>query len=281
MISERRVYQRTDAVALHFSEWNPGGEPILLLHGLADHSLVWSRLGDALSHHYHVVAPDLRGHGDSSKPDQGYTSADIVEDLKALINSLGWTKAHILGHSWAGKLVCFWATHYPDMFASLILVDPFFVKTLPQWTRLTFPLLYRFLPFLKTMGPFDSYAAAEAVGRSLKQYRAWTPFQQLVFQFSVEEKAGGQWGSKFALAARNQIFEDVVNTSGLVSAIDIPTLLIKPDQGLNRFQWQLQPYFSYLNTLNLATVPGNHWAFLTDPEAFNLVVQQFLATHSL
>jgi pimeloyl-ACP methyl ester carboxylesterase len=44
-----------------------------LLHGLADHSLVWSSLGDYLASDYQIIAPDLRGHGESDKPEFGYS----------------------------------------------------------------------------------------------------------------------------------------------------------------------------------------------------------------
>ena len=68
-------------IQLSYLEWNQGQTPLLLLHGLADHGLVWSSLGDYLGSNYHIVAPDLRGHGESSKPDQGYTFDDHIADL--------------------------------------------------------------------------------------------------------------------------------------------------------------------------------------------------------
>jgi pimeloyl-ACP methyl ester carboxylesterase len=87
--------------------------------------LVWSSLGDYLSSNYQVIAPDLRGHGESSKPATGYHFQDYIGDLRALINHLGWTQAHILGHSWSAKITAIWATQQPEVFKSLILVNPF------------------------------------------------------------------------------------------------------------------------------------------------------------
>ena len=65
-------------VELSCLEWKQGTEPLLLLHGLADHALVWSSLGDYLAADYHIIAPDLRGHGNSSKPKQGYKFSDYA-----------------------------------------------------------------------------------------------------------------------------------------------------------------------------------------------------------
>jgi pimeloyl-ACP methyl ester carboxylesterase len=263
-------------IKISYLEWHQGKEPLLLLHGLADHALVWSSLGDDLAADYHIIAPDLRGHGDSSKPTTGYSSEAIIADLEALMDDLGWQDAHILGHSWGGKLAAIWATKSPQRFRSLILVDPFFINKLPSWFKLTFPLLYRVLPFLKGMGPFASYQAAEQIAKKLKQYRGWSPLQQQVFQASVEQKSDGSWGSKFIVAARNQIFTDVMEVAGLNKTLAIPTLLITPKQGLNRTAWQLKLYHHYLSNLEIKTIAGNHWVFLVNPQEFNQTIAQFL-----
>jgi pimeloyl-ACP methyl ester carboxylesterase len=261
---------------LSYLEWNRGREPLLLLHGLADCALVWSSLANDLCADYHIVAPDLRGHGDSSKPDDGYFFADFIGDLEALMDRLGWSSAHVLGHSWSAKLLAIWATKRPERFKSLILVDPFFIDRIPNWFQITFPILYRVLPFLQIMGPFSSYEEAEKRAKQLKQYRGWTELHKQVFQASIEQKNNGMWGSKFVVQARDRIFEEVMQVAGLTSAIEIPTLFIKPEKGLNRTQWQLKPYKTYLKNLQIVEVPGNHWAFLVEPNSFNRTVKAFL-----
>ncbi len=261
---------------LSYWEWNQGREPLLLLHGLADCALVWKSLGDYLAPNYHIVAPDLRGHGDSSKPPEGYRFADFIRDLEALMQHLGWSSASVLAHSWSAKLLTIWATQHPERFRNLILVDPFFIDKIPSWLGITLPILYRVLPFLKIMRSFDSYEAAEKLARQLKQYRGWTPLQQQVFQASIEEKSDGTWSSKFIVPARDRIFQEVMQVAGLTQPIEIPTLFIKPRQGLNRTPWQLKPYRTYLPNLQICEVPGNHWAFLVEPEIFNRTVADFL-----
>ena len=261
---------------LSYWEWNQGREPLLLLHGLADCALVWASLGDYLATNYHIVAPDLRGHGDSSKPQEGYQFADFIRDLEGLMQHLGWSSASVLAHSWSAKLLVIWATQHPERFRSLILVDPFFIDKIPSWLGITLPILYRVLPFLKIMRSFASYEEAEKLARQLKQYQGWTPLQQQVFQASIEEKSDGTWSSKFIVPARDHIFQEVMGVAGLTKPIEIPTLFIKPRQGLNRTSWQLKPYRTYLPNLQISEVPGNHWAFLVEPEIFNRTVAEFL-----
>ena len=268
-------------IEISYLEWKPienhtDSESLLLLHGLADSATVWSSLGACLSHKYHIVAPDLRGHGESSKSDSGYSSTEIIADLETLIAHLGWERSHILGHSWGGKVAAIWATQNPERFSSLILVDPFYIGKLPSWLNITFPVLYRVLPFLQGMGPFENEIVAEELAKNLKQYRQWTPLQQQVFRDSIEPKSDGTWGSKFTIAARNQIFTDVMQQAGLTKPLAIPSLFIQPTEGLNRTQWQLKPYRRYLSNLEIKQVPGNHWAFLVNPEKFNREVAEFL-----
>ncbi|BAU64224.1 alpha/beta fold family hydrolase [Stanieria sp. NIES-3757] len=93
---------------------------------------------------------------------------------------------------------------------------------------------------------------------------------------SIEQKSNGSWGSKFTVAARNQIFTDVMEVAGLSKTLTIPTLLITPEQGLNRTAWQLQPYQNYLSNLEIKTIAGNHWVFLVNPQEFNQTIAQFL-----
>jgi pimeloyl-ACP methyl ester carboxylesterase len=264
---------------LSYLEWHQGGEPVLLLHGLADCGAVWVSLAEDLGDCYHCIAPDLRGHGNSSKPDRGYRCQDIIADLEALMERLGWTCAHVVAHSWSAKVALVWAHQQPEYFRSMVLVDPFFIDRLPGWMTFAFPLLYRVLPFLKLVGSFDSYEAAREQAQQLKQYRGWSEFQEMVFQSSIEQKNDGCWGSKFVTQARNEIFEDVMQVAGLTETLDIPTLFLQPEAGLNRTAWQLKPYRTYLRNLDIRQIPGNHWAFLVEPKAFNQTVAEFLISN--
>jgi pimeloyl-ACP methyl ester carboxylesterase len=270
---------KVNNIELSYLEWNQGKEPLLLLHGLADHGLVWSKLGDYLVQDYHIIAPDLRGHGDSSKPDSGYFFNDYITDLEELFKQLNWEKAQIISHSWSAKLACIWATKSPQYFNSLTLVDPFFIDSMPGIFELTFPILYKVLPFLKMLGPFSSYQEAENQAKKLKQYQGWTDFQQEVFKTSIEQKTDGNWGSKFVKQVRNEVFTDVMRVTGLTKNIDIPSLLILPEKGLNRTSWQIKSCTTYLQNLQIAKVKGNHWAFLVEPEIFNTTIKQYLDNH--
>lgn len=281
MVHEQKTVKLDDGINLSYLEWGTPSqsESILMLHGMADHSLVWSKLGDFLatknSNNYHLVAPDLRGHGNSSKPETGYFYQDYFADIEGLYQYFDWKKVHIIAHSWSAKIACLWATKNPDKCQSLVLIDPFFINSIPSIFKVTFSILYKVLPFLKLMQSFPDYESAKKVAQGLKQYQGWTSWQEKIFNYGMEKKADNTWSSKFTIPARNEIFEDVMRQQGLTKKLDLPSLLILPEKGLNRTSWQIKPYQNYLTNLQTIQVPGNHWAFIIEFEAFHLAISKF------
>jgi pimeloyl-ACP methyl ester carboxylesterase len=249
------------------------GPPVVMLHGLADHSLVWQSLAQHLGDRYRCLAPDLRGHGDSSKPPASeYEARSIANDLEQFCAQRQLNTVTVIAHSWAAKVALFWARQCPQRLRHLILVDPFFVNRLPAIFRPTFPILYRTLPFLKVMGPFAELEQAQTVAQGLKQYQGWSAQQQAIFHAGMVQQADGQWRSKFAIAARNGVFDDILQTAGLTAPLPTPTTLLLPQAGLNRMAWQTRPYHQYLTQLQVQTIPGNHWPHLVEPVAFNAAI---------
>ncbi|MBD2178309.1 hypothetical protein H6F42_15430 [Pseudanabaena sp. FACHB-1998] len=80
------------------------------------------------------------------------------------------------------------------------------------------------------------------------------------------------------IQARNLIFEEIMRVGGLTALIHVPTLFVKPQQGLNRSSWQIKPYLDYCRNLQIVEVVGNHWAFLGEPQTFNKEIEDFLSS---
>src|SRR5262249_60059961 len=74
------------------------GEPIFLLHGYAQNSHMWRPVISELAKTHTVIAPDLRGFGDSSKPEDGYDKKTMAQDIHALAESLHHSRIRIVGH---------------------------------------------------------------------------------------------------------------------------------------------------------------------------------------
>ena len=87
-------------VRLRYAEQGDAGGPaVILLHGYSDSWFSWSRVLPLIPARYRVIAPDLRGHGDSEQPAGGYTMPDLAGDVLALMDALAIERATIVGHS--------------------------------------------------------------------------------------------------------------------------------------------------------------------------------------
>lgn len=113
--------------------------PFLLVHGLASNSRLWDGCAEALAARGHLVAAvDLRGHGESSKPDSGYDTGTVVADLATLIEALGFTRPAVVGQSWGGNLAVQLAASHPELVSWIGLVDGGTIELqerFPEWTE--------------------------------------------------------------------------------------------------------------------------------------------------
>ena len=90
-------FAEVNGVRLHYRIAGQG-DPVVLLHGYTQTSHMWSPLMGELATTHTVIAPDLRGFGQSSAPTTGYTKAGLAQDVHALLQSLGHKRVRIVGH---------------------------------------------------------------------------------------------------------------------------------------------------------------------------------------
>jgi pimeloyl-ACP methyl ester carboxylesterase len=83
----------------HYVQWGEQGPAIICIHGLTSNAFYFQALADELAHDHRVIAYDLRGRGDSDKPEEGYSIPIHAEDLVELIDELGLQHPILLGHS--------------------------------------------------------------------------------------------------------------------------------------------------------------------------------------
>ncbi len=118
--SERRV--PAGGLTLSVREWG-GGEPSLLcLHGLASNALWWDPVARRLTPRHRVVAVDLRGHGRSDRPEDGYGFPEVSADLVALAPALTLKDHLVVGHSWGASVALWLAAEDPPVRA-VVCVD--------------------------------------------------------------------------------------------------------------------------------------------------------------
>ena len=119
-----RIYF-SQRLRLHYVDWgNPRAPPLVLLHGGRDHCRNWDWVATALRRDWHVLAPDLRGHGDSQwSPDGNYTLAAFIYDLAQLIHQQELALITIIGHSLGGNIALRYTGIYPDNVRRVVAIE--------------------------------------------------------------------------------------------------------------------------------------------------------------
>jgi pimeloyl-ACP methyl ester carboxylesterase len=107
------------------------GEPVVLLHGWPETWYAWRKVMPTLAKNYTVIAPDLRGLGDSSKPPIGYDGNTTSEDIYQLVSQLGFSKIFLVAHDIGAQTAYSYAAGHPSNVSRLVIMDAVFPGFFP------------------------------------------------------------------------------------------------------------------------------------------------------
>lgn len=112
---------------VHYLDWDGGGAraamPMVALHGLASTAHWYRRLAARLGRYYRIVAPDQRGHGQTTQAAAGYDWQTLAADVAGFMDALGLEQAAVLGHSWGGNVAINVAARFPQRVSKLVMID--------------------------------------------------------------------------------------------------------------------------------------------------------------
>ena len=108
---------------LRFLDWGGEGPPVLALHGLASSAHWYDLVAPELRDQYRIIAPDQRGHGQTTQANTGYDWQTLAADVTGLMDHLGITKAAVLGHSWGCNVAINLAARFPRRVNALAMID--------------------------------------------------------------------------------------------------------------------------------------------------------------
>jgi pimeloyl-ACP methyl ester carboxylesterase len=217
-----------DGLTLAVNEWPGRGPAIVCIHGLTANHTCWASMADVLASDYRLIAYDLRGRGESEKPDKGYSLEIHGEDLGRLLDHFKLGKAILMGHSLGAHIALRFAVKHPARVAKLVLVDggldvraEILDSLRPAINRLgvEFPSLDGFLRFIRALPMFE--------GR-------WNDYLERYFRYDVEILPSGAVRSK---VAKHAIEEELANLERerlwvWHHQVKCPTLIFRAPDGL-------------------------------------------------
>jgi pimeloyl-ACP methyl ester carboxylesterase len=263
-------------VGLAVAEAGEGGAPLLLLHGFTgakeDFGDFLDRLGEA---GWHTVAPDLRGHGESSKPEDeaSYSLEVLTADAFALVDALGWDRFVLLGHSMGGMVAQLMALASPERLRGLILMDTHHgaIDSVDRDVAAAGADMARtdgMAVLGSLLADLADPLATSADARVKAERPGYAEFGDRKFLASSPAMYAAMIGAMFDSPDRIDLLED----------LDVPTLVLVGEQDDN-FLPAAERLATTLRQVTYARIPdAGHSPQFESPEAWWHAVSGFLAT---
>lgn len=262
MDSPRSLWLEHEGLALHAVDFGGSGPPVLLLHGLAGYAGEWAETASWLRESHCVVAPDQRGHGDSTRHPPVVTPHAFVADVTAWIDRLQLDELTLIGQSYGGLIAFLTTGAHPDRVKRLVVAeaspapDPHAEPDVRAWLE-SWPK-----PFadesaaLQFFGGGQLRARAWADGLEAREDGLWPRFEPETLLAVLRASAGAHWEAW--------------------DSIRCPTLIVRGEHGMPAEE--AEAMVARQSRAVVTTVRGaGHDVHLEQPGAWRAVVEPFLA----
>ena len=282
-----RIYF-SQRLRLHYVDWgNPSAPPLLMLHGGRDHCRNWDWVAAELRRDWHIIAPDLRGHGDSQwSADGSYSVASYVYDLAQLVDQQQLAPVTIIGHSLGGNIAVRYAGIFPDKVRRLVAIEGLGLSAKALEERARKGIAERMQGWIAEQRGLAArvprrYASIDdAFKRMQEENKHLSPEQaRHLTQHGVNQNEDGTYSWKFDNYFRSRPAYDMTpdDIHALWSRIACPTLLISGKES-----WATNPLedgrAAFFRTARVVSVDGaGHWVHHDRLELFLDLVREFLA----
>lgn len=266
------------------------GPLVLLLHGFPQFWYTWRKQIPELAKQFQVVAPDLRGYGDTEKPPtiEQYQSHYLVEDVAALIKALGHEKAHFVGHDWGGSVAWKTAMHKPEMVDRLAVLNcphPHIMaqalRSNLQQLRKSWYFFFFQIPYLpeiafkiQTKKTLENLFRGSAVKKEAFTDEDIDQYTEALHKPGALTAAFNYYRAAFREAGKKRQDETILQK------ISAPSLLIWGEKDIalgKELTYGMEPLFS--GPFRIEYLPeASHWVNEEQPEKVNQLLIEFLTS---
>jgi pimeloyl-ACP methyl ester carboxylesterase len=272
---------------LNYLDWgNPGAPPLVLVHGGRDHARSWDWVAERLRDRWRIIAPDLRGHGDSQWSQDGtYQWPGFICDLAELVHQLQLAPVTLIGHSLGGNIATRYAGIFPHLVKRLVCIEGLGLSPKAMAERLAKPLAERMRLWvdaqrnLAGVAPHRYKTIDEAIARMRQAHQHLTPGQAShLAVHGVNRNEDGTYTWKFDphLHVFPPVDIPVEEVERLWANVACPMLLI-----YGRQSWASNPLEDgrsrhFQNARVVMVENAGHWVHHNQMEFFIKVVREFL-----
>jgi pimeloyl-ACP methyl ester carboxylesterase len=283
-ISHTYISQR---LRLNYCDWgNPDAPPLVLIHGGRDHSRNWDWVAARLRERWHVIAPDLRGHGDSQwSPDGGYNMPAYLYDLAQLVHQRGLAPVTLIGHSLGGNIAIRYAALYPEKVRRVVSIEGLGPSPKAIAERDAKPLAERLRAWIEARRGLAArqprrYASIEDAVTRMQEANKHLSIEQArhLTRYGVNQNEDGTYGWKFDPYLH--VFPPVdlpqIEIERLWAAVTCPTLLVYGQES-----WASNPAEDgrarhFRDARVVLVEKAGHWVHHDQIEFFVAAVREFL-----
>ncbi|MCS6925192.1 MAG: alpha/beta hydrolase [Candidatus Binatia bacterium] len=281
-------YFYSQRLKLHYVDWGNHDKPLLvLIHGGRDHCRSWDWVARALRDDYHIIAPDLRGHGDSQWAwGSEYAMIEYVVDIAQLLAQLDSFPVTLIGHSLGGGIVLQYTGVYPERVSKVVAIEglgppPHMIQQQPQHAHERMQLWIAQMRQLAGRLPRRYKTLAEAIRRMREANPRLTEEQAYhLTLYGTNRNEDGTYSWKFDnyVRAQSPYRFNVDDAWEIWGRITCPTLLIRGGES-----WASDPEqdgrAKAFRHATVVTIPkAGHWVHHDQLEHFLRVVRQFLSS---
>jgi pimeloyl-ACP methyl ester carboxylesterase len=277
-------YFYSQRLKLHYVDWGNPEKPLaVLIHGSRDHCRNWDWVALDLRRHFHVIAPDLRGHGDSDWAIGGnYAMVDYVLDVAQLMDAVAREPATIIGHSLGAGVALQYAGTFPQRVKCLIAIEGLGPPALmPQNT----PAHFRMLHWVTEMQALARRKTREykTIDEALVRMREANPHltveqaRHLTIQ-GVRRNEDGTYSWKFDnyTRATSPYLFNLRDATEIWRQISCPCLLVCGDESWAT-EWEKDGRFEAFQSAQRVTIKdAGHWVHHDQLDEFLKVTHRFL-----
>ncbi|MBD2018611.1 alpha/beta hydrolase [Leptolyngbya sp. FACHB-36] len=272
----------TNGVRLHYVTQGDG-PLMLMLHGFPEFWYSWRKQIPEFAKDHKVVALDLRGYNDSDKPAEqsAYVMREFVQDVKGVIEGLGYDRCVLVGHDWGGAIAWNFAYAHPEMLERLIVLNlPHPAKfaeglrTPQQILRSSYMGFFQIPVLPELLLQFNDFQALESAFRGMAINKA-------AFSEADIEAYKNAFAKRGVLTAALNYYRNVFQqgfTSQDWSVLDVPTLLIWGEEDTALGKELTYGTEKYVRNFRIRYIPNcSHWVQQEQPDTVNQYIREFLS----